>query len=138
MTEREILDRLEYFLWLKVFLLLCQTAPSSAWSGDLGGNYWEVCWCTSNLDKSGFVCCTWYSNWEEFVALSTGTGLYFLLVFVYNEFDEFERCNFFFLHWHLFVWTWWIRLLVYCWRYLILVVCLTFWLWSIYVSSMLL
>lgn len=70
---------------------MSQTSSSSAWSGDLGGNYCQACWCTANLDKSGFVCCTRYSNWEEFVSLSPGTGLCFLSGIVYAEFHEFDK-----------------------------------------------
>lgn len=103
-----------YFLHLKLICFMTQTSSSSPWSGDLGGNYCQGCWCAANLDKSGFVRCTWHSNWEEFAALPPGMviGFIFSLSLSFAELNEFKLFRYRILWWHFFMRTCWIRLLV--------------------------
>lgn len=67
------------------FVFMTQTSSSSTWFGDLGGNYCQGCRCTAILDKSSFVHCARHSNWEEFVSLPPGMGMYFLPIFVLRD-----------------------------------------------------
>jgi len=118
---------------------MSQTSSSSPRSGDLGGNCCQGCWCSANLDEPGFDSCTWHSDWEEFAALPPGMVLYFHLILVLSRFLWiYIGYRVRVLCWHFIMWTCWIRLLVDCGQYLSLVVFSTFWLWSIFVSSMLL